>query len=117
MTSPRDAARARLAYAWLAGQDTAPHRAAIARLESNARAAEERRATDAMATQEQRARSEEHTSELQSLMRNSYADFCSKKKKPRPINNATYITNKKPHTIIYKRQDRKTNRKQNTITY
>src|SRR3546814_6023320 len=26
-------------------------------------------------------RSEEHTSELQSLMRNSYADFCLKKKK------------------------------------
>src|SRR3546814_7699546 len=25
-------------------------------------------------------RSDEHTSELQSLMRNSYADFCSKKK-------------------------------------
>src|SRR3546814_8150323 len=30
------------------------------------------------------ARSEEHTSELQSLMRNSYAVFCLKKKKPRP---------------------------------
>src|SRR3546814_7844872 len=28
-------------------------------------------------------RSEEHTSELQSLMRNSYADFCLKKKKTR----------------------------------
>src|SRR3546814_3437638 len=28
-----------------------------------------------------RQRSEEHTSELQSLMRNSYADFCLKKKK------------------------------------
>src|SRR3546814_10347503 len=27
------------------------------------------------------SRSEEHTSELQSLMRNSYADFCLKKKK------------------------------------
>src|SRR3546814_7652853 len=27
------------------------------------------------------ARSEEHTSELQSLMRSSYADFCLKKKK------------------------------------
>src|SRR3546814_2218135 len=27
-----------------------------------------------------RPRSEEHTSELQSLMRNSYADFCLKKK-------------------------------------
>src|SRR3546814_6602743 len=29
-------------------------------------------------------RSEEHTSELQSLMRNSYAVFCLKKKKKRP---------------------------------
>src|SRR3546814_7436969 len=29
---------------------------------------------------EQRQRSEEHTSELQSLMRNSYAVFCLKKK-------------------------------------
>src|SRR3546814_7007353 len=28
-----------------------------------------------------RRRSEEHTSELQSLMRNSYADFCLKQKK------------------------------------
>src|SRR3546814_4301366 len=28
---------------------------------------------------QQRQRSEEHTSELQSLMRNSYADFCLKK--------------------------------------
>src|SRR3546814_4695135 len=28
-------------------------------------------------------RSEEHTSELQSLMRNSYADFCLKKQKER----------------------------------
>src|SRR3546814_7736161 len=30
---------------------------------------------------ESAGRSEEHTSELQSLMRNSYAVFCSKKKK------------------------------------
>src|SRR3546814_2135883 len=30
-------------------------------------------------------RSEEHTSELQSLMRISYADFCSKKKYTNPI--------------------------------
>src|SRR3546814_3402490 len=29
-------------------------------------------------------RSEEHTSELQSLMRNSYAVFCLKKKKKKP---------------------------------
>src|SRR3546814_2991787 len=31
------------------------------------------------------ARSEEHTSELQSLMRNSYAVFCLKKKKNKSI--------------------------------
>src|SRR3546814_4778026 len=33
------------------------------------------------------ARSEEHTSELQSLMRISYAVFCLKKKKQNPKNN------------------------------
>src|SRR3546814_7247531 len=33
------------------------------------------------------ARSEEHTSELQSLMRISYAVFCLKKKKPKKIQN------------------------------
>src|SRR3546814_4855359 len=36
-------------------------------------------------------RSEEHTSELQSLMRNSYAVFCLKKKKARIQNNAINI--------------------------
>src|SRR3546814_8234691 len=35
----------------------------------------------AMARVQQDRRSEEHTSELQSLMRNSYAVFCLKKKK------------------------------------
>src|SRR3546814_9255968 len=34
-------------------------------------------------------RSEEHTSELQSLMRISYAVFCLKKKKTRPRQNQT----------------------------
>src|SRR3546814_9705711 len=47
-------------------------------------------------------RSEEHTSELQSLMRISYAVFCLKKKK----------THKKPHTTdeehITQRQNRST---------
>src|SRR3546814_9365915 len=38
------------------------------------------------------SRSEEHTSELQSLMRISYAVFCLKQKK---INNKTNITNQK----------------------
>src|SRR3546814_8908088 len=37
-------------------------------------------------------RSEEHTSELQSLMRISYAVFCLKKKKKLIVNNITYIT-------------------------
>src|SRR3546814_5590476 len=41
------------------------------------------------------ARSEEHTSELQSLMRTSYAVFCLKKKKntTRPISPLTYLCN------------------------
>src|SRR3546814_5989378 len=41
-------------------------------------------------------RSEEHTSELQSLMRSSYAVFCLKKKRPYPID--TSIIN---HTVTY----------------
>src|SRR3546814_1401717 len=41
-----------------------------------------------------RLRSEEHTSELQSLMRSSYAGFCLKKK------NHTH-TNIKTHNLIY----------------
>src|SRR3546814_1029114 len=36
-------------------------------------------------------RSEEHTSELQSLMRSSYAVFCLKKKKKKQINNKIQI--------------------------
>src|SRR3546814_3361296 len=36
------------------------------------------------------ARSEEHTSELQSLMRSSYAVFCLKKKKKKKKNNDTH---------------------------
>src|SRR3546814_6913006 len=42
------------------------------------------------------ASSEEHTSELQSLMRNSYAVFCSKKKKsiyPSDIRSSKYFKN------------------------
>src|SRR3546814_4254075 len=39
----------------------------------------------------QRRRSEEHTSELQSLMRTSYAVFCLKKKKYTRLNTNTYI--------------------------
>src|SRR3546814_5710880 len=46
-------------------------------------------------------RSEEHTSELQSLMRNSYAVFCLKKKKSKStmiILKTTYITNRMNHS-------------------
>src|SRR3546814_1509848 len=39
--------------------------------------------TEALLTAGARQRSEEHTSELQSLMRNSYAVFCLKKKNER----------------------------------
>src|SRR3546814_5179368 len=39
----------------------------------------------------QRARSEEHTSELQSLMRISYAVFCLKKKKHQPNLHSTSL--------------------------
>src|SRR3546814_7023503 len=46
-----------------------------------------------------RSRSEEHTSELQSLMRISYAVFCLKKK---TLNNRIYVqlTNIQTHMII-----------------
>src|SRR3546814_5687986 len=37
-------------------------------------------------------RSEEHTSELQSLMRNSYAVFCLKKKKEKPKEKSNQLT-------------------------
>src|SRR3546814_5581399 len=40
------------------------------------------------------ARSEEHTSELQSLMRISYAVFCLKKKKSKTLRNALNIVYK-----------------------
>src|SRR3546814_6516989 len=42
------------------------------------------------------ARSEEHTSELQSLMRISYAVFCLKKKKPTPKICNTHLKQQPP---------------------
>src|SRR3546814_5535675 len=45
------------------------------------------------------ARSEEHTSELQSLMRTSYAVFCLKKKK---LNNETHIRQHTKSTYLSK---------------
>src|SRR3546814_6267767 len=49
--------------------------------------------------QEPKLRSEEHTSELQSLMRISYAVFCLKKKKQRSTYNTYY--NHDDHTSHY----------------
>src|SRR3546814_5800296 len=50
-----------------------------------------------------KTRSEEHTSELQSLMRISYAVFCLKKKKTTPTRNTTHTTyiEQKPHTLAH----------------
>src|SRR3546814_7344063 len=51
-------------------------------------------------------RSEEHTSELQSLMRISYAVFCLKKKKRRPIlrhSDTTQIQNRRTNHHIQPR--------------
>src|SRR3546814_7054183 len=44
--------------------------------------------SDCAASPDSRSRSEEHTSELQSLMRTSYAVFCLKKKKHQTAQNA-----------------------------
>src|SRR3546814_3131379 len=51
------------------------------------------------------SRSEEHTSELQSLMRISYAVFCLKKNKTQTMNNSYYNPNHQirsltAHTIL-----------------
>src|SRR3546814_5614405 len=43
-------------------------------------------------------RSEEHTSELQSLMRISYAVFCLKKKSTKPHNHPSYTHSNKQFT-------------------
>src|SRR3546814_9825505 len=45
-------------------------------------------------------RSEEHTSELQSLMRISYAVFCLKKKKPKHTIHHVHTTLQKPHHYL-----------------
>src|SRR3546814_5676400 len=58
------------------------------------------------------SRSEEHTSELQSLMRNSYAVFCLKKKKKTLCINDMSTT---PHYTLMQRQTiRKTTRYNNS---
>src|SRR3546814_3460328 len=51
-------------------------------------------------TEPGRSRSEEHTSELQSLMRNSYAVFCLKKKITIDHTPYTPITHSQSHTLV-----------------
>src|SRR3546814_4783077 len=50
------------------------------------------------------ARSEEHTSELQSLMRISYAVFCLKKKKTQKVAQISTLTKKK-HAKTYRQEN------------
>src|SRR3546814_3009168 len=50
----------------------------------------DRALAEAVAVADDDGRSEEHTSELQSLMRISYAVFCLKKKKPKPRYNQRF---------------------------
>src|SRR3546814_1591439 len=59
-------------------------------------------------------RSEEHTSELQSLMRISYAVFCLKKKKKSKATKTR--TKKRNHRHIQSRQNSKTTMNTETIT-
>src|SRR3546814_7013883 len=75
-----------LRYITTFATDILAARAALDRLEARrARLpAAERGLPDAERRLRQRARSEEHTSELQSLMRTSYAVFCLKNKKQTP---------------------------------
>src|SRR3546814_6093296 len=58
------------------------------------------------AARKRRVRSEEHTSELQSLMRISYAVFCLKKKKKITYNklNEKNTTQKHTETYTHKKQ-------------
>src|SRR3546814_5130099 len=50
-------------------------------------------------------RSEEHTSELQSLMRNSYAVFCLKKKKNTHTNTTKHIKTPTHRNTVYTTSD------------
>src|SRR3546814_8745916 len=59
-----------------------------------------------------KGRSEEHTSELQSLMRISYAVFCLKKKKKKTKDNAQQQNN----TKVTNRNSTKVERVQNKVT-
>src|SRR3546814_6505637 len=80
-TGAQSAGRAAASRASAAGQ----------RMAAPFRAGWNGQAADAGAAGGAGARSEEHTSELQSLMRISYAVFCLKKKKHKQTNTRTHI--------------------------
>src|SRR3546814_2961625 len=60
-------------------------------------------------------RSEEHTSELQSLMRISYAVFCLKKKNKKLNTHANYETTTTFHNKIYNMSYINNNKQQSTV--
>src|SRR3546814_3305936 len=70
--------RAAVAYFWMGRRS--PCGMTMDRFVGSSRSARTSRSASAMKSA-RRSRSEEHTSELQSLMRISYAVFCLKKKK------------------------------------
>src|SRR3546814_1997687 len=93
---------------------SAPRRKS-ARLTSSSRPGRARRKVNPRFRPNAWRRSEEHTSELQSLMRISYAVFClkkkNKKKKKYNTTQSKVAKHKKHHTTIYvnnKNKDKKT---------
>src|SRR3546814_1003632 len=82
-------ARSPAAHSWIKAQRTAPGQAPAPRRDGNVRPflaaaigdGDPGGSSDAHQSRQPGKRSEEHTSELQSLMRISYAVFCLKKKK------------------------------------
>src|SRR3546814_4696620 len=67
-----------------------------------------RRAPLASRRRFRQSRSEEHTPELQSLMRISYAVFCLKKKNNHKIETTQIHTNKEKKTVKYNKDGRET---------
>src|SRR3546814_4933657 len=84
-----------------AGRGIRRHRGTARRAEGIAGHAR-RRTRAAQAGRHRAARSEEHTSELQSLMRISYAVFCLKKKKITIATSSTTIDAKQQLTQVLK---------------
>src|SRR3546814_3735527 len=78
--------RARSAPLWDLARDQSPRTRDVPEIEGSLHqgplfeALQDKRGGTGVARRTRRGRSEEHTSELQSLMRNSYAVFCLKKK-------------------------------------